>query len=71
MTSYQPGTRVRFTDGPLALQLGRGNAKFGHKYVNKGETGAYCEPRHGDRWHLIDVGGNYYCPCHETQFEVI
>lgn len=75
VSTIKPGTRVRFTDGPLGILHPHALA-FIEATVGEGDEGTYrdVDEASGEDWHLITVdvdGEPHECPVHRSQFEVV
>jgi hypothetical protein len=70
---FTPGTRVRFTKGPLGLMDDDSGLKFKELVVNAGDEGVVsARTTNIDGWLIVDVpavGERFYCPVHPYMIE--
>lgn len=70
-TAYEPGTKVRFTAGPLGLIRLDSPYKFVPETVSEGDEGEIVtsEDQMPEGWLLVRVGDDLYCPVHPGMVE--
>jgi hypothetical protein len=75
MTTFTPGTDVRFTRNDIGLVRYSNSIWFVEQRANEGDLGVYGGPHprpelFGEDWHLILVDG-LIAPVHASMFEVV
>ncbi len=84
---HKPGTRVRFTAGPLGAVKSRDGDSgrideirfVTDVYASEGDVGVYVgphpDPHLANAWAMIEIerafGETFYVPAHDGQYEVI